>query len=182
MITGLWHVCHLFLLLSLSRPVYSTLSLSRCVYSTLSLPRRSKQTMMGWMDDEIDEWNDVSHHDILYYISLGGKWWQILLGRKMPCSQWEGPSMHSRHLAFYSFFPLRRGEGFFFHFSIVPTMFPLGSQWVLNMSPKFPMCSQHVFHSTSFISHKFWQMLSSFHLYRCAKGNEIYTSKQNLLF
>jgi hypothetical protein len=98
--------------------------------------------------------------------------------------------MHSRHLAFYSFFLLRVGgegeEGFFFSFFLsshcVPIMFPLGSQWVLNMSPKFPMCSQHVFHSTSFLSHKFWQVLSSFHLYRCTKGDEIYTSKQNLLF
>ncbi len=165
MITGLWHVCHLFLLLSLSRRIYST----------LSLPHRSKQTMMGWMDDETNEWNDVSHHDIFYYISLGGKWWQTLLGRKMPCSQWEGPSMHSRHLAFYSFFPLRGGGRIFFSFF-------RSSQCVPTMSPKFPMCSQHVFHSTSFISHKFWQMLSSFHLYRCAKGDEIYTSKQNLLF
>jgi hypothetical protein len=83
--------------------------------------------------------------------------------------------MHSRHLAFYSFFPLRGGGRIFFSFF-------RSSQCVPTMSPKFPMCSQHVFHSTSFISHKFWQMLSSFHLYRCAKGDEIYTSKQNLLF
>jgi hypothetical protein len=29
----------------------------------------------------------------------------------------------------------------FFHFSLVPNVFLLSSQWVPNMLPKFPMCS-----------------------------------------
>jgi hypothetical protein len=41
---------------------------------------------------------------------------------------------------------------------------------------------EEVFHSTSLLSHMFWQVLSSFQLYSCTKGDELYTSKQNLLF
>jgi hypothetical protein len=71
--------------------------------------------------------------------------------------------------------------------------FLLGSQCVPNMFTKFPICSstcspssqcaaQHVLHSTSLLSHMHWQMLSSFHLCRWAKGEELYTSKESLLF
>jgi hypothetical protein len=53
----------------------------------------------------------------------------------------------------------------------------MGSYQVLIMFPKFPMCSQHVLHSTSLLSCRLCQMLSSFHLYRWAKGKELYTLK-----
>jgi hypothetical protein len=69
------------------------------------------------------------------------------------------------------------GKGIFFIFPWFPMCshyIPLSSQW-------FPLGSQsvlqHVFHSTSLLSHMFWQMLSSFHLYKCAKGKELYISK-----
>ncbi len=64
------------------------------------------------------------------------------------------------------------GRGFFFVFPwfpmcsrYVPFKFPMGSQSV----------PQHVLHSTSLLSHIFLQMLSSFHVYRCAKRKEFYT-------
>ncbi len=121
--------------------------------------------------------------------SLGPKWWQTLLGREMPCSQWERPSMHSRCLAFFPFvlFSFEGGEkDFFFIFPsfpmcshYVPFRFPIGSQYVPQVPNVFPnMC----FVAPNFFPVCFWQMLSSFHLYRCAKGEELYTSKQNLLF
>jgi hypothetical protein len=69
------------------------------------------------------------------------------------------------------------GRGDFFHLSLVPNVFPLHS-FKFSMVPiRFPRCSQHVLHSTSLLSHMFWQMLSSFHLYKCAKGKELYISK-----
>jgi len=107
-------------------------------------------------------------------ISPSQKWWQTLWGREISCSQWEGPSMLSRCLVFFAFkFGGGRGR-VFFHFSSVATMFPLSSQWVLI---RFPICSQcvsqHVLHSTSLLSHMLWQLLSSFHLYRWAKGEEL---------
>jgi len=45
------------------------------------------------------------------------------------------------------FFPIKKycGEGFFFHFSFVPFMFPSSSHQAPNMFPKFPMCSPRVF-------------------------------------
>jgi hypothetical protein len=49
-------------------------------------------------------------------------------------------------------------------------------------SPSSHCVTQHVLHSTSLLSHMLWQTLSSFHLYRWAKGEEFYTSKYNLLF
>jgi hypothetical protein len=36
---------------------------------------------------------------------------------------------------------------------------------VPNMFPNFAMFSQHVFHTTSLLSHMPWKMVSSFHLY-----------------
>jgi hypothetical protein len=70
---------------------------------------------------------------------------------------------HSRCLAFFRF-KLGEGEGFFFSFF-------LGSKCV----------PQHVFHSTSLLSHMLWQMFSLFHLYTWAKGEELYTSNYRML-
>ncbi len=113
-------------------------------------------------------------------ISPGQKWWQTLLGREISCSQVECLSMHSRCLASFpfkfggwgGFFPLFPGS------QCVHTMFPLSSQWV---PIRFQICPQHVLHSTSLLSHMLWQMLSSFHLYRWAKGEELKIPKYNLL-
>jgi hypothetical protein len=87
---------------------------------------------------------------------------------------------------FFPFYVLGgRGWGrFFSYFSAsqcICTMF-------LQVPNGFPICSpisqcfpQHVLHTTSLLSHVPWKMLS-FHLYRCAKGEEVYTSKYSLLF
>jgi len=48
--------------------------------------------------------------------------------------------------------------------------------------PSFWPIPQRVPYSTLLLSHMFWQMLSSFHLYMWAKGEEPHTSKYNLLF
>ncbi len=98
-----------------------------------------------------------------------------------PFRQWEGPRC-------LDFTPFKLGgrEGFFFHFALFPNVFPWGSLFVPN---RFSICSpssqsvpQHVLHiSTSLSSHMLWQMLLSFHLYRRAKGENLYTSKQNLI-
>jgi hypothetical protein len=71
------------------------------------------------------------------------------------------------------FFLLNLGvgsRGFFFSFSpgsqCVLTMFPM-------ISPSSLCVPQHVLHSTSLLSHMLWQMLSSIHLYRWAKRNEL---------
>ncbi len=42
-----------------------------------------------------------SFHFLELNSSRGQKWWQALLGREISCSQWEGPSMHSRCLALF---------------------------------------------------------------------------------
>jgi hypothetical protein len=60
-------------------------------------------------------------------------------------------------------------------FKWVPIRFPIHS-------PSSQCVLQHVLHSTSLLSHMLWQMLLSFHLYRWANGEELYTSKENLLF
>ncbi len=112
-------------------------------------------------------------------ISWSQKWCQTLLGGEISCSQWEGPSMHSRCLAFF-FLSLGR-EGFFFHFSLVPNVFSLCSFQVrseISLGSSSSHCvPQHAFHSTSLLSHMLRQMFSSFHLYRWAKGEALYTSK-----
>jgi hypothetical protein len=81
--------------------------------------------------------------------------------------------------------PVMMGEDFF-HFSLVPNVFPLGYLKVLH---GFPICSpssqcvpKHLVHSTSLLSHMFWQMSCSIHVYSCTKGNNLLTSKQILLF
>ncbi len=124
------------------------------------------------------------------HIRPGQKWWWTLLGREISCSQSEGPSMHSRCLAFlpFKFWVGVVGKEFFFilffHFPLVPNVFTWSSQLVLI---RFPICSpsfqcvpQHGLHSSSLLSHMLWQMLSSFH--RWAKQEKHYTSKQNIPF
>ncbi len=108
------------------------------------------------------------------------KWWQTLLGREILCHEWEDQSMLCR--CFFSF-KVWWGEGHFFIF----LWFPMCSHHVpFEFNNGFPSVSQYipqyVFHSTSLLSHMLWQMLFSFHLYRWAKGEELYTSKYNLLF
>ncbi len=80
------------------------------------------------------------------------------------------------------FFPLSLGgKDFFFIFPWFPTCscyvpfkFPMGSHQVLNMFPSSQWVPRHVLHS--FYLNILWQMLSSCHLYRWAKGEEFYTS------
>ncbi len=58
--------------------------------------------------------------------------------------------------------------------------FPMCSH---SVPSKFLMGSRYVLHiSISLLFHMLSQMLFSFHLYRRAQGEELYTSKQNLLF
>ncbi len=81
-----------------------------------------------------------------------------------------------------SFFLLKFGEGrIFFHVSLAPNVFSLCSFQVPNEislgSSSSHCVPQHVLRSTSLLSHMLWQMLSSFHLYRWAKEEELYTSK-----
>ncbi len=71
---------------------------------------------------------------------------------------------------------------FFSYFSAVCTMFlqvPNGFSICSPISQCFP---QNVIHTTSLLSHMPWKMVSSFQLYRCAKGEELCISKQSLLF
>jgi hypothetical protein len=63
---------------------------------------------------------------------------------------------------FFSFFPASQ---------CVRTMFLSGSQWVPNIFPNIFSIPLH------FLSHMPWKMVSSFHLYRWAKGEELYSSK-----
>jgi len=71
------------------------------------------------------------------------KWWRSLLGREISCSQWEGPSMRSRCLAFFPFMFWGGGEGggreIFFHFSWLPNVFTLCSFQVPNGFPIFSL-------------------------------------------
>jgi len=71
------------------------------------------------------------------------KWWWSFLGREFSCSQWEGPSMHSRCLVFFPFM-FWGGVGWegvwgeiFFHFSQLPNVFTLCSFQVPNGFPIF---------------------------------------------
>ncbi len=65
----------------------------------------------------------------------------------------------------------------------VPSKLSMGSHQVPHMFPNFPMCSPNMFSiAPHFYLICFWQMLSSLHLHRWAKGEELYTSKNNLLF
>ncbi len=83
------------------------------------------------------------------------KWWRSLLWREISCSQCEGPSMHSRCLAFFPFMFWGGGgsrwERFFFIFPgfpmcshYVPFKFPIGSQCfpnIFSIPPHFyPIC------------------------------------------
>ncbi len=82
-----------------------------------------------------------------------------------------GRPKHALKVPCFFSFSVGGGGRIFFHFSLVSNMFP-NSQCV----------PQHVPHSTSLLSQMLWQMLSSFHLHRWAKGKELYTSEQKLLF
>jgi hypothetical protein len=73
-------------------------------------------------------------------ISPCQKWWWSLLEREISCSQWEGPSMHSRCLVFFPFMFWGGGGGgrkIFFHFSRLPNVFTLCSFQVPNAFPIF---------------------------------------------
>jgi len=65
-IAGLWHVCHLFLLLSLSRHVCSPLFFHPSSKQTMT--RQMNDRTNGQMDDETYGWNDVSWRPLLYVI------------------------------------------------------------------------------------------------------------------
>jgi len=84
-------------------------------------------------------------------VSSCQKWWPSLLGREISCSQWEGPSMHSRCLAFFSFYVLGRGGGGERFFSFFPasqcvrTMFLSSSQWVPNIFPNIFSIPPHFY-------------------------------------
>jgi hypothetical protein len=65
---------------------------------------------------------------------------------------------------FFSFFP--GSQCVPFKFPMSPIRLPICSQ----NSKKIP---QNVLHTTSLLSHMLWQMLSSFQLYSCAKGEKL---------
>ncbi len=76
------------------------------------------------------------------------KWWWSLLEREISCSQWEGPSMHSRRLVFFLFMFWGGGGGgkIFFHFSRLLNVFALCSFQVPNGFPIFsPTFSPYLF-------------------------------------
>ncbi len=82
---------------------------------------------------------------------------------------------------FFSLLCFGRGGGDVFHIPRLPNVFavcsfkfPIGSQYVPQFHNVFP---QRVIHTISLLSHMPWKMVSSFHLYRCAKVEELYTSK-----
>jgi hypothetical protein len=54
---------------------------------------------------------------------------ELFWEEKISCSQLEGPSMHSRCLAFlpFKFWVGVVGKEFYFHFSLVPNVFPMCS-------------------------------------------------------
>jgi hypothetical protein len=117
--------------------------------------------------------------------SPGKKMWWTLLRREISSNHWEVQSCSQDALLFIPF-KLGGGEGrffFFLQFSLFPNVFP---QCSLQVPDAFPKCSpssqcvpQHVLHiSTSLLAHMFWH----FHLCRWAQGEELHTSKQNLLF
>jgi hypothetical protein len=59
----------------------------------------------------------------------------------------------------------------------VPFKFQMGSRYVPQFRNVFPFL-----HTTSLVSYMLLKMVSSFHLHRWAKGEDLYTSKQSLLF
>ncbi len=81
-------------------------------------------------------------------ISPCQKWWWSLLEREISCSQWEGPSMHSRRLVFFLFMFWGGGGGgkIFFHFSRLLNVFALCFFQVPNGFPIFsPTFSPYLF-------------------------------------
>ncbi len=105
------------------------------------------------------------------------------LGREISCSQ---PKHALKVPCFFSFYVLGWGMGgdFFFIFRsfpiclhYVPFKFQMGSRYVPQFRNVFPFL-----HTTSLVSYMLLKMVSSFHLHRWAKGEDLYTSKQSLLF
>ncbi len=108
------------------------------------------------------------------------KWWWSLLGREISCNQWKGPNVHSRCLVFFPFMfwggvgwgGVEGGKDFFSFFptsQCVCTMFFSSSQWVPNIFPNIFSIPLHFYMP--------WKMVFSFHLYRWAKREELYSSK-----
>jgi hypothetical protein len=83
---------------------------------------------------------------------------------------------------FFSFYVLGQGEGgggkIYFHFSRLPNKFALCSFQVPNGFPIFSLTfSPYLFT----LSHMPWKMVSSFHLYRWAKGEELFKIEPSVL-
>jgi hypothetical protein len=90
--------------------------------------------------------------DYNWVISPGWKWWQT---RKL----WVHPLQNNR----------MRGKGVFCFFFVWGGGVKSKSSQVSDMfSKEFPIAPH---------SYMLWQMLSSFHIYRCAKGEKIHTSE-----
>jgi hypothetical protein len=91
---------------------------------------------------------------------------RTLLGREISCSQWEGPSMHSRCLAFFPFnFGEKERLGGRGVFPLSSNGFPI---MVSKCSSSSQCVPQHVLCSTSLSSHMLWQLVSSFFTYIAA--------------
>jgi hypothetical protein len=82
-------------------------------------------------------------------ISLGQKWWRVILEIEISCNQWEGSACTQSALILFSFKFWVGGKEDFFSFFLcsqhVPFKFPMGSHQVLNMFSRFPMCSPRTF-------------------------------------
>jgi hypothetical protein len=69
-------------------------------------------------------------------ISLGKKWWQMILEKEISCSPWEGLACTCEWYSFFIFEGCERGIFFPPLFSqCVPIMFPWDSHQVLKMFP-----------------------------------------------
>ncbi len=92
--------------------------------------------------------------------SPGRKWWQTVLERNVPCSQWKAQyGLMSSPVFFFL-----GGRNFYF-FSLVPIMFPMCSHEV----PQFPkLFPQNVLNSTSALSHMVCPKFNS-HVYKLKK-------------
>ncbi len=74
-------------------------------------------------------------------ISLGQKWWPIILGREISCNQFEGWNIHSSCLTFFHF-KFWEGKDFF-HFFLVPNVFSLCPLQVPNVFHKMFSITPH---------------------------------------
>jgi len=107
------------------------------------------------------------------------KWWWSLLERKISCSQWEGPSMHSRCLVFFPFM-FWGGEGrkdfysFFSTSQCVHTMFLSSFKWVPNIFPNIFSIPLHCYMP--------WKMVSSFTYIGGPKGRNCTVQNRTFCF